>query len=61
MHILIDEIQEINIWEEIINSYSSNTNYDIVITGSNSKLQLTELSTLLIGKNFPIYVYPYSF
>ncbi len=60
-YLLIDEIQEIEGWEKAINSLFSEGSYDIVITGSNSRMQSKELSTLLAGRYIEITVYPLSF
>lgn len=60
-YIFIDEIQEVENWEKSINSYRIDLNSDIYITGSNSKLLSTELSTLLAGRYVQIPVYPFSF
>lgn len=61
VYIFIDEIQEVEGWEKSINSYRIDLNSDIYITGSNSKLFSTELSTLLAGRYIRIPVYPFSF
>jgi len=61
IYIFIDEIQEVEGWEKSINSYRVDLNSDIYITGSNSKLLSTELSTLLAGRYIRIPVYPFSF
>lgn len=61
MYIFIDEIQEVEGWEKSINGYRIDLNSDIYITGSNSKLLSTELSTLLAGRYVQIPVYPFSF
>ena len=61
IYIFIDEIQEVKEWEKSINSYRVDLNSDIYITGSNSKLLSTELSTLLAGRYIQIPVYPFSF
>lgn len=60
-YIFIDEIQEVEGWEKSINGYRIDLNSDIYITGSNSKLLSTELSTLLAGRYVQIPVYPFSF
>ena len=49
-YILIDEVQEIEGWEKSIRSYRLEDNTDILITGSNSKMLSSELSTLLGGR-----------
>ena len=61
LYLLIDEIQQVNGWEKSINSYRVDLDCDIYITGSNSKLLSTELSTLLAGRYVQIPVYPFSF
>ena len=61
VYILIDEIQRIKNWEKSINSYMVDLDCDIYITGSNSKLLSTELSTYLAGRHVLINVYPFSF
>lgn len=61
VYIFIDEVQEVEGWEKSINSYRVDLNSDIYITGSNSKLLSTELSTLLAGRYIQIPVYPFSY
>lgn len=61
VYIFIDEIQEVEGWEKSINGYRVDLDSDIYITGSNSKLLSTELSTLLAGRYIQIPVYPFSF
>lgn len=61
IYIFIDEIQEVEGWEKSINGYRVDLKSDIYITGSNSKLLSTELSTLLTGRYIQIPVYPFSF
>ena len=58
--IAIDEVQEIQQWEKIINSYLSSyaQNAEIFITGSNSTMLSSELSTLLTGRYVEIGVFP---
>lgn len=61
VYILIDEIQRVEKWEKSINGYKKTLNCDIYITGSNSKLLSTELSTYLAGRYIELKVYPFSF
>ena len=61
IYILIDEIQQVDSWEKSINGYRVSLNFDIYITGSNSKLLSTALSTFLAGRYIQIPVYPFSF
>ena len=59
--LFIDEIQEIESWEKAISSFFAEDNYDIYITGSNSKLLSSELSTLLSGRYVEIEIFSLSF
>lgn len=58
--ILLDEIQNVNGWELFVNRLKRN-GYNLVITGSNSKLLSRELATHLTGRHFTIELYPFSF
>ena len=60
-YLLLDEVQEITNWEKAINSLLENTNADIYVTGSNSKLMSSEISTYLTGRYISIPVYTLSF
>ena len=60
-YLLLDEIQEIKGWEKAVNSLLENTDADIYVTGSNSKLMSSEISTYLTGRYVTIPVYTLSF
>lgn len=60
-YLFLDEVQEINGWERAVNSLFEEKNLDIYITGSNSKLMSSEISTYLTGRYVSIPVYPLSF
>jgi len=60
-YLLLDEVQEIKGWEKAVNSLLENTDADIYITGSNSKLMSSEISTYLTGRYVSIPVYALSF
>ena len=60
-YLLLDEVQEIQGWEKVINSLLESANVDIYVTGSNSKLMSSEISTYLTGRYVPISVYTLSF
>lgn len=59
--LLLDEIQEVENWEKIINSLLSAGNADIYLTGSNSRLLSSELSTYLAGRYVEIPVQTLTF
>ena len=61
IYLFFDEIQELDGWEKLINSYLIDFNCDIYITGSNAKLLSSELSTYLAGRYIEIKMYPFSF
>ncbi len=60
-YLLLDEVQEVNGWEKVINSLLENDNTDIYVTGSNSKMMASEISTYLTGRYISIPVYTLSF
>ncbi len=60
-YLLLDEVQEIDGWEKAVNSLLENANTDIYVTGSNSKLMSSEISTYLTGRYISIPVYTLSF
>lgn len=60
-YILLDEVQEVTNWEKAVNSLLENTNSDIYVTGSNSKLMSGEISTYLSGRYVSIPVFTLSF
>ena len=60
-YLLLDEVQEIDGWEKAVNSLLENANTDIYVTGSNSKLMSSEISTYLTGRYISIPIYTLSF
>ena len=61
VYVLLDEIQEVDSWEQVINSLRVDIDCDIYVTGSNAKLLSGELATLLAGRYVEIRVYPLDF
>ena len=63
VYIFIDEVQIIEQWEKVVNSYSQDysDSYEIFITGSNSKMLSGDLATLLSGRYVSFEVFPYSY
>ena len=60
-YLLLDEVQEIKDWERVVNSLLESADVDIYVTGSNSKLMSSEISTYLTGRYVPISIYTLSF
>lgn len=63
IYIFIDEVQLIQEWEKSVNSYSQDytEEYELFISGSNSRMLSGELATLLSRaiRQFPIYPFSY--
>jgi hypothetical protein len=63
VYIFIDEIQIIEGWEKVVNSYSQDfsESYELFISGSNSKMLSGELATLLSGRYVCFEIFPFSY
>ena len=59
--ILVDEVQQIERFEESICIWYTEDNTDVIITGSNSKMLSGDLSTLLAGRYVEIRVHPLTY
>ena len=60
-YILIDEIQDIDAFEKSIRNYYEEPDVEIVVTGSNSKMLSSDLSTLIGGRYKEIYIQALSY
>jgi uncharacterized protein len=60
-YIFLDEIQEVISWEKVVNSLMSDFEVDIYVTGSNSRMMSSEISTYLTGRYITFKIYPLSF
>ncbi|AMK13580.1 ATPase AAA+ superfamily [methanogenic archaeon mixed culture ISO4-G1] len=60
-YILIDEIQDVDGWERLVAMLVARGDCDVYITGSNSKMLSSELSTKLSGRYIEIEILPLSF
>ncbi len=60
-YLFIDEIQNIEGFENALKSFAAEGNYDIYCTGSNADILSGELSTHLSGRYIEINVYPLSY
>lgn len=60
-YLFLDEVQEVPEWEKVVNSLMTDFDVDVYVTGSNSRLLASEISTYLTGRYVSIPVYPLSF
>ena len=60
-YLFFDEIQNVDDFEKVINSFRATLNVSIFITGSNSKLLSGELATHLAGRYISIKMMPFTF
>ena len=60
-YLFLDEIQEIEGWEKVINSIASDYDVDLYITGSNSRMMSSEISTYLTGRYISFHIFTLSF
>lgn len=60
-YILLDEIQKVDDFESVLNSFLRKKNLDVYVTGSNSKFLSSDIITEFRGRGDEIRVYPLIF
>ena len=60
-YIFLDEMQEIKGWEKVVNTLASDFDVDLYVTGSNSRMMSSEISTYLTGRYVAFRIYTLSF
>lgn len=60
-YILLDEIQLVDEFEDVLNSYLSIQNADVYVTGSNSRFLSKDVITEFRGRGHEIHITPLSF
>ena len=60
-YFLLDEIQEVDGFESVLNSFLRRDNVDLYVTGSNSRFLSTDIKTELRGRGDELHIYPLSF
>ena len=60
-YIILDEIQKVDNFESVLNSFLRKSNLDVYVTGSNSKFLSSDIITEFRGRGDEIKVYPLSF
>jgi len=61
LYVFLDEVQEVADWERAVNSVMVDFDVDVYVTGSNSRMLSSEISTYLTGRYVSIHVLPLSF
>lgn len=60
-YVFLDEIQDVDGWEDVVRRLHTRERTDVYITGSNAQVLSGELATLLTGRYREIPVFPLSF
>ena len=60
-YLFLDEVQEIKGWEKVVNSLASDFDVDLYVTGSNSRMMSSEISTYLTGRYIAFRIFTLSF
>lgn len=60
-YVMIDEVQLVPEFEDVLNSYLKIDNVDVYATGSNARFLSKDVITAFRGRSFEIKVYPLSF
>ncbi len=60
-YILLDEVQFLDHFEEVLNSLLYESHVDVYVTGSNSKFLSNDIRTAFRGRGDEIHVYPLAF
>ncbi len=60
-YILLDEVQMLEEFEEVLNSLLHISNVDVYVTGSNSKFLSKDIITEFRGRGDEIHIYPLSY
>ena len=60
-YLLLDEIQMLDCFEAVLNSYLRKDNMDVFVTGSNAKLLAKDIATEFAGRGDEVHMYPLSF
>lgn len=60
-YLFLDEVQDIKGWEKVVNSLASDFDVDLYVTGSNSRMMSSEISTYLTGRYITFRIYTLSF
>ena len=60
-YLLLDEVQMLDDFEDVLNGFLRMRNVDIYVTGSNAKFLSKDIATEFRGRGFEVKMYPLSF
>ncbi len=60
-YILLDEVQTLESFEDVLNGFLKMRNVDVYVTGSNAKFLSKDIITEFRGRGFEVKMYPLSF
>lgn len=60
-YLLLDEVQMLDCFESVLNSYLRKDNIDVYVTGSNAKFLSKDIITEFAGRGDEIHMYPLNF
>jgi len=60
-YVLLDEVQYVNEFEDVLNSFLHIKNVDVYVTGSNAKFLSKDIITEFRGRGDQVHIYPLSF
>lgn len=60
-YVMVDEIQHVPEFEDVLNSYLHMSNVDVYVTGSNARFLSKDVITTFRGRGYEIKVHPLSF
>lgn len=60
-YLFFDEIQNVENWEKVVNSFRATKNVSIFLTGSNSDLLSSDLATHIAGRYVSFKITPFTF
>lgn len=60
-YLLLDEVQMLDCFEDVLNGFLGMRNVDVYVTGSNAKFLSKDIATEFRGRGFEVKMYPLSF
>ena len=60
-YLLIDEVQRLEFFEEVLNSFLKKSNVDVYVTGSNARFLSRDVITIFRGRSDEVRVHPFCF